>query len=421
MSSSTVSPSAPENSAGQMRKNGASGSDPKEASIKELLFGNVRSYGIYLALILVIIIFQILTGGRLLFPNNVVALFQQNAYVLITAIGMLMVIIGTHIDLSVGSVVAFIGGVGAYAMKNWGMNWILAVAFMLLIGLVIGAWHGFWVAYVGVPAFVTTLGGMLIFRGLATVVAGESIPLQSRPFRAIAKDYLPNIFGFWGGLDGLTIVVGLVAIVLVAVSQIRKRRKAISAGLTAEPMGWVILKCAIAVLAIGFATYLFASSGNSTQGGIPIVLVIIGLLIGIYWFVLNRTVFGRDIYAVGGNRKAAMLSGIDTRKVDFKIFLNMGLLTGIAAIITLSRLASATAATGQEFEMDAIAACFIGGAAVAGGVGTIPGAMVGALIMGVLNQGLSIMGADAAIVKTIKGLVVIAAVAYDLISKRKKA
>nr|WP_236681918.1 multiple monosaccharide ABC transporter permease [Bifidobacterium actinocoloniiforme] len=404
-----------------MRKNGASGSDPKEASIKELLFGNVRSYGIYLALILVIIIFQILTGGRLLFPNNVVALFQQNAYVLITAIGMLMVIIGTHIDLSVGSVVAFIGGVGAYAMKNWGMNWILAVAFMLLIGLVIGAWHGFWVAYVGVPAFVTTLGGMLIFRGLATVVAGESIPLQSRPFRAIAKDYLPNIFGFWGGLDGLTIVVGLVAIVLVAVSQIRKRRKAISAGLTAEPMGWVILKCAIAVLAIGFATYLFASSGNSTQGGIPIVLVIIGLLIGIYWFVLNRTVFGRDIYAVGGNRKAAMLSGIDTRKVDFKIFLNMGLLTGIAAIITLSRLASATAATGQEFEMDAIAACFIGGAAVAGGVGTIPGAMVGALIMGVLNQGLSIMGADAAIVKTIKGLVVIAAVAYDLISKRKKA
>ena len=185
-------------------------------------------------------------------------------------------------------------------------------------------------------------------------------------------------------------------------------------------MSWVIIKCVLSTLAIGFVTYLLASSGNETQGGIPIVLVIIGILVGIYWFVLNRMVLGRDIYAVGGNRKAAVLSGIDTRKVDFKIFLNMGLLAAVAAIITLSRLASATAQTGMEFEMDAIAACFIGGAAVAGGVGTIPGAMVGALIMGVLNQGLSIMGADAAIVKIIKGLVVIVAVAYDLVSKHRK-
>ncbi|WEV68903.1 sugar ABC transporter permease [Bifidobacterium sp. ESL0775] len=393
----------------------------KTASIKDLLFGNIRSYGIYLALVLVIIIFQILTGGRLLYPNNVVALFQQNAYVLITAIGMLMIIIATHIDLSVGSVVAFIGGVGAFAMKNWNMNWLVAILFMIVIGLLIGVWQGFWVAYVGVPAFVTTLGGMLIFRGLATVVAGESIPLQSTEFRAIAKDYLPNILGFWGGFDGLTIVVGLVAIVLVLWSQINKRNKALKNGGTIEPMSWVVLKCAVEVLVIGYVTYLFASSGNATSGGIPIVLVIIGVLVAVYWFVLNRMVFGRDIYAVGGNRKAATLSGINTKMVDFKIFLNMGFLTAVAAIITLSRLASATAQTGMEFEMDAIAACFIGGAAVAGGVGTIPGAMVGALIMGVLNQGLSIMGADAAIVKTIKGLVVIAAVAYDLVSKKKKA
>ena len=202
--------------------------------------------------------------------------------------------------------------------------------------------------------------------------------------------------------------------------QIRRRSHTIRVGLQAEPKSWMIIKCVLATLVIGFVTYLLASSGNQTQGGIPIVLVIIAVLVGIYWFVLNRMVLGRDIYAVGGNRKAAVLSGIDTRKVDFKIFLNMGLLAAIAAIITLSRLASATAQTGMEFEMDAIAACFIGGAAVAGGVGTIPGAMVGALIMGVLNQGLSIMGADAAIVKIIKGLVVIIAVAYDLISKRHK-
>lgn len=393
---------------------------PQVATLKATLLGNARQYGIYLALVVVIVIFEVLTGGRLLFPNNFVALFQQNAYVLILAIGMLMVIIGTHIDLSVGSVVAFIGGMGAFMMKNWGLNWFLAIALMLVLGLIVGIWQGFWVAYVGVPAFVTTLGGMLVFRGLATVIAGESIPLRSREFRAISKDFLPNIFGFWFGLDALTLVVGAVVIVLVIVMQIRRRSHAIRVGLQAEPKSWVIIKCVLATAVIGFVTYLLASSGNQTQGGIPIVLVIIAVLVGIYWFVLNRMVLGRDIYAVGGNRKAAVLSGIDTHKVDFKIFLNMGLLAAIAAIITLSRLASATAQTGMEFEMDAIAACFIGGAAVAGGVGTIPGAMVGALIMGVLNQGLSIMGADAAIVKIIKGLVVIIAVAYDLISKRHK-
>lgn len=394
--------------------------NPQVATLKSTLLGNARQYGIYLALVVVIAIFEVLTGGRLLFPNNFVALFQQNAYVLVLAIGMLMVIIGTHIDLSVGSVVAFIGGMGAFMMKNWGLNWFLAIVLMLALGLIVGIWQGFWVAYVGVPAFVTTLGGMLVFRGLATVIAGESIPLRSREFRAISKDFLPNIFGFWFGLDGLTLVVGAVVILLVIVMQIRRRSHTIRVGLQAEPKSWMIIKCVLATAVIGFVTYLLASSGNQTQGGIPIVLVIIAVLVGIYWFVLNRMVLGRDIYAVGGNRKAAVLSGIDTRKVDFKIFLNMGLLAAIAAIITLSRLASATAQTGMEFEMDAIAACFIGGAAVAGGVGTIPGAMVGALIMGVLNQGLSIMGADAAIVKIIKGLVVIIAVAYDLISKRHK-
>ena len=394
--------------------------NPQVATLKSTLLGNARQYGIYLALVVVIAIFEVLTGGRLLFPNNFVALFQQNAYVLVLAIGMLMVIIGTHIDLSVGSVVAFIGGMGAFMMKNWGLNWFLAIVLMLALGLIVGIWQGFWVAYVGVPAFVTTLGGMLVFRGLATVIAGESIPLRSREFRAISKDFLPNIFGFWFGLDGLTLVVGAVVILLVIVMQVRRRSHTIRVGLQAEPKSWMIIKCVLATLVIGFVTYLLASSGNQTQGGIPIVLVIIAVLVGIYWFVLNRMVLGRDIYAVGGNRKAAVLSGIDTRKVDFKIFLNMGLLAAIAAIITLSRLASATAQTGMEFEMDAIAACFIGGAAVAGGVGTIPGTMVGALIMGVLNQGLSIMGADAAIVKIIKGLVVIIAVAYDLISKRHK-
>lgn len=378
---------------------------------------NARQYGIVGALLIIVVAFEILTGGVLLKPNSFVSLIQQNAYVIILAIGMVMVIIATHIDLSVGSVVAFIGGVGALAMKH-GVPWWAAILLMIAIGLAIGAWHGFWVAYVGVPGFVTTLGGMLIFRGLATVVAGESIPVANASFRAISKDYIPTIFV--GPFALTALIVGLAAIVLVVWSQLSKRARAVRNGLPAQPMSFVVLKCVVAALAIGYVTYLLAMSGNATQGGIPIVLVIIGVLVCVYYFVLNRMVFGRNVYAVGGNRKAAILSGIDTRKVDFEIFLNMGFLVSIASIITLSRLASASAQTGMEFEMDAIAACFIGGTAVTGGIGTIPGAMVGALIMGVLNQGLSIMGVDAAWVKTIKGLVVIAAVAYDLLSKKKK-
>lgn len=386
-------------------------------SLKDILLGNARSYGIFLALVVVIVVFQALTGGRLLNPNNVVALFQQNAYVLISAVGMLMIIIATHIDLSVGSVVAFIGGIGALAMKH-GVPWWAAIVLMIAIGLVIGAWHGFWVAYVGVPGFVTTLGGMLIFRGLATVVAGESIPVSDPHFRAISKDYLPTVFV--GDFSLTALIVGVAAVALVIWTQMNKRAKTIKAGLAPEPTSWLAIKLVVAVLAIGYVTYLFASSGNATQGGIPIVLVIIGVIVAVYYFALNRMVYGRNVYAVGGNRKAAILSGINTKKVDFEIFLNMGFLVSIASIITLSRLASASAQTGMEFEMDAIAACFIGGTAVTGGIGTIPGAMAGALIMGVLNQGLSIMGVDAAWVKTIKGLVVIAAVAYDLLSKKKK-
>ena len=391
--------------------------DVQTQSLKDILLGNARSYGIFLALVVVIVVFQFLTGGRLLNPNNVVALFQQNAYVLISAVGMLMIIIATHIDLSVGSVVAFIGGVGALAMKN-GVPWWAAILVMIGIGLLIGAWHGFWVAYVGVPGFVTTLGGMLIFRGLATVVAGESIPVSDSHFRAISKDYLPTIF--IGDFSLTALIVGIAAIALVVWSQLNKRAKTIKAGLAPEPTSWLAIKLVVSAVVIAYVTYLFASSGNATQGGVPIVLVIIGVIVAVYYFALNRMVYGRNVYAVGGNRKAAILSGIDTKKVDFEIFLNMGFLVSIASIITLSRLASASASTGMEFEMDAIAACFIGGTAVTGGIGTIPGAMVGALIMGVLNQGLSIMGVDAAWVKTIKGLVVIAAVAYDLLSKKKK-
>ncbi len=368
--------------------------DAKGNGVLSTLANNSKQYGIVGALIVIVLVFQFLTDGVLLKPNSFVSLIQQNAYVIILAIGMVMVIIATHIDLSVGSIVAFVGGVCAILMERQGVNWMLAILISLLVGLVIGCWQGFWVAYVGIPGFITTLAGMLIFRGLATVIVGESVPVTSPEFRGIARNYLPNILGWWGPFDGLTIVVGIICIALYAWSLLRRRAKVAKAGLNPEPMALTVTKIVIATLLIGFVTYLLALSGNATQGGIPIMLVILAVLVFIYNFILTKTVFGRHVYAVGGNRKAAILSGINTKRVDFTLFVHMGFLSAVAAVCVLSRLASATAQAGMEFEMDAIAACFIGGTAVTGGVGTIPGAVVGALVMGVINQGLSIMGVD---------------------------
>ena len=399
----------------------AAPAEKKSAGLLATLANNSKQYGIVGALVVIVLVFEFLTKGVLLKPNSFVSLIQQNAYVIILAIGMVMVIIATHIDLSVGSIVAFVGGVCAILMERQGVNWMLAILISLVVGLIIGCWQGFWVAYVGIPGFITTLAGMLIFRGLATVIVGESVPITSPEFRGIARNYLPQLLGWWGPFDGLTIVVGIACIALFAWSQLRRRGKVAKAGLTPEPMALTVTKIAIATLLIGFVTYLLALSGNADQGGIPIMLVILGVLVFVYNFILTRTVFGRHVYAVGGNRKAAILSGINTKRVDFTLFVHMGFLSAIAAVCVLSRLSSATAQAGMEFEMDAIAACFIGGTAVTGGVGTIPGAVVGALVMGVINQGLSIMGVDTAVVKTIKGLVLLGAVAVDILSKRKKS
>lgn len=392
-----------------------------ENTLLATITGNMRQYGIVGALIVIVIAFQILTGGVLLKPNSFVSLIQQNAYVIILAVGMVMVIIATHIDLSVGSLVAFIGGVCALLMEHYGVNWVLAIVLSIALGLLIGVWNGFWVAYVRIPGFITTLAGMLIFRGLATVIVGESVPITSRAFRGIAANYIPNFLGWWGNFSGLTIVVGALIFALFVWSQLRNRAKTAKAGLEVEPMSMTWLKIIVAALVIGFVTFILAQSGSGDDGGIPIMLVIVGILVVVYNFILTRTVFGRHVYAVGGNRKAARLSGIDDRKVDFFLYIHMGFLSAVAAVAMLSRLASATAQAGMEFEMDAIAACFIGGTAVTGGIGTIPGAVIGAFVMGVINQGLSIMGVDTAIVKTIKGLVLLGAVAVDLLSKRKKA
>ena len=381
---------------------------------------NARQYGIVGALLVIVVAFEVLTGGVLLKPNSFVSLIQQNAYVIILAIGMVMVIIATHIDLSVGSLVAFIGGVCALLMERAGVNWMLAIVIALVVGLIVGVWQGFWVAVIGIPGFITTLAGMLIFRGLATVIVGESVPITSLEFRGIARNYLPNILGWWGPFDGLTIVLGILCIVGFAWSQLRKRARVAKVGLVPEPMSLTVLKIVLAAVVIAFVTYLLASSGNADQGGTPIMLVIVGVLVFIYNFILTKTVFGRHVYAVGGNRKAAILSGINTRRVDFLLFVHMGFLSAVAAVCMLSRLASATAQAGMEFEMDAIAACVVGGVSFTGGIGKISGVVVGVFIFTALTYSLTTLGIDTNLQFVFSGIIILVAVMLDCLKYVQK-
>lgn len=379
------------------------------------LGGNARQYGIFGALVVIVLLFQVLTDGKLLLANNVAALFQQNAYVMILAIGMVMVIVAGHIDLSVGSVVAFVGGVVAISMRDLDLPWVVAVLIGLALGALVGAWQGFWVAYVGIPAFIVTLAGMLVFRGLALVVVGETLAGLPAAFIRISKGSLPNFLGFANNMDVVTLVIGALAVGAIALTQVRARRSLRKHDLHVEAVGLFVAKIAMIALGIGVLTVILSFSA----GGTPIVLVIVGVLVVAYSFLMGRTVFGRHIYAIGGNRPAAALSGVNTRNVDFWIFVNIGLLAGVAAVVTTARAGAAIAAAGQNFELDAIAACFIGGAAVTGGIGRISGAIVGALIMGVLNMGLSILSVDPSWQMAIKGMVLLLAVAFDLLNKRR--
>jgi len=392
---------------------------PPQASSRAGVAGyisrNLRDYGMMAALLIIVLLFQIFTDGKLLYPDNVSALVQQNAYVLILAIGMVIVIVAGHIDLSVGSVVAFIGGVCAIMMANWHVPWLLAVVASILLGGLVGCWQGFWIAYVGIPAFIVTLGGMLIFRGLAIVLVGTTVAGLPSGFVAISNNSLPNSLGYLASLDAVTLLIGVLAIAGLIVSQVRSRRTLLRHELKTDPFPAFVGKMVAFALLIGFITWLLSRSTDGT----PIVLIIVGVLVVVYSFIMANTVFGRHVYAMGGNLPAAVLSGVKTKRMNFMIFVNMGLLAGVAAVVTTSRAGAGVAAAGNNYELDAIAAAFIGGTAVSGGIGKVTGAIIGALIMGVLNIGLSIMNVDAAWQMTIKGLVLLAAVAFDILNKRR--
>lgn len=375
--------------------------------------GNLRQYGMMIALGLLMAYFQVVTNGLFLAPRNVTSLIVQNGYILILAIAMVMVIIAGHIDLSVGSVCAFVGAVVAMSMKFWNFPWPAAILLGLAMGILVGMWQGYWVAYVGIPAFIVTLAGMMLFRGLDLMILNaESITVPD-DFQKIANGFLP-VVGPNTNYHNLTLLLTAVAVAAFAWLEVQKRKDLAKHGMAMPPVSGMIVKIVVVSVIIVVFGLLLAS-----YKGIPVVGLILFGLILVYSFVTQRTVIGRHVYAVGGNRNAAQLSGVDTKKVDFLVMTNMGLLSAIAGMVFTAYLNAANPKDGQGFELDAIAACFIGGTAVAGGVGTVLGAMIGGLVMGVLNLGLANLSVDSNWIQVIKGLVLLAAVAFDVISKKR--
>ncbi|MHB8128590.1 MAG: multiple monosaccharide ABC transporter permease [Mobilitalea sp.] len=380
-----------------------------------LLKGNIRQYVMVIALVVVIVMFQIFTGGVLLKPLNISNLISQNAYILILAIGMLLCILtGGNVDLSVGSVAGFVGAISAILMLKMNVPILPTIIISLLLGLLIGMWQGFWIAYVGVPAFIATLAGMLVFRGLTLVVLhGTSLAPLPLGYTFLASGFLPSL-GKMGGLNILALLTGFVASAIYVVRELNSRLNKKKYGFEVSSISSFIIKIIGILLVLNAFTFALAS-----YKGIPMVLVIVVFLVIIYSFITMKTIPGRHIYAFGGNAKAAQLSGVNTKKVMFWVYANMGVMAALAGIVFTGRLNSATPKSGVNFELDAIAACFIGGASTAGGVGTVVGAMVGGLLMGVLNNGMSIMGISIDWQQAIKGFVLLGAVAFDVYSKSK--
>ena len=379
----------------------------------------VKKYTMIIVLVLVTLFFTWQTGGKILLPQNVSNLISQNAYVFVLATGMLLCILtGGNIDLSVGSVVCFAGAVGATLMESKGMNPVAASIMMLLIGLLIGAWQAFWIAYVHVPPFITTLSGMLVFRGLSNVVLnGLTVSLTNAGFVKVfgggAECYIPDFFG-GNGFNITCMLVGVIACVIYVLVQIKNRMNRAKKGYEMEALSAMVVRTVIICAVILVFMFRLAQ-----YKGIPTALCWVAGVVLIYGYITSKTTTGRYFYAVGGNEKATKLSGINTNKVYFIAYANMGFLAALAGMLTIARMTSAQPTYGQNYEMDAIGACFVGGASAYGGVGTVPGVIVGAVLMGVINLGMSIMGVDANYQKVVKGLVLLAAVIFDVVTKKQ--
>ncbi|NIH85237.1 multiple monosaccharide ABC transporter permease [Amycolatopsis granulosa] len=369
----------------------------------------------FVALAAVIVVFTLTTDGVIVRNQNVSNVIVQNGYILILAIGMVMVIVGGHIDLSVGSLAGFVGSVSAVLMVNHHVHWGLAVVLSLVIGAAAGAFQGFWIAYVGVPSFIVTLAGMLTFRGLTLMVIGPT-NIGSFPagFTKFGSGYLGNPHP-GKGVDLLTVILTVLLVAAIVVTRVRGRMGKKSHG---EPVGSPI-PFALGLIALSAAVFALGWALASYRGT-PMVLVILLVLAAVYTLIAKRTSLGRYIYAVGGNRRAAELSGINAKRIVFFLFVNMGLLAALAGLAFTARLNLASSAGGSGFELEAIAAAFVGGAAVQGGIGTISGAIIGGLTIGVINNGMSIMGLGAQWQQAVLGLVLLVVVAFDFWNKKRR-
>ena len=390
-----------------------------ETKNKKLVNMDLKQYGMFLILIGIFILFAITTKGANAKPVNINNLIMQNGYVVILAIGMLLCVLTGNIDLGVGSVVAVTGSIAGIIMIDYKKNMWVAILAAIVVGLLTGLFAGFFIAYLNIPPFVVTLATMLMGRGLTyTLLQAQTKGPFDASYNFIGAGFLPTImvpFGD-GTLDLVSIIAAVVASIGLILSEFRSYATKKKYNFAVNPVWQIVLKLAIMLFIIWFFFYKLARNN-----GLPFVLLIMVVLIAIYGFITSKTVAGRQIYALGGNRKAANLSGIDTNKVFFWVYVNMGLLSSIAGIVLAARNGSATPKAGDGFEMDAIASCYIGGAAVAGGAGTIVGAVVGAFIMGILNNGMSLMGFTTDVQKIFKGMVLLLAVTLDVLSKRKKS
>ncbi len=378
----------------------------------------LRKYTMVIALVVVFILFYFLTGGRLLYAQNMSNLLLQNGYVLVMACGMLLCILtGGNIDLSVGSVVCFVGGVGAVLISNQGVNIYLAIVICLLIGLAVGVWQGFWIGYMRIPPFITTLGGMFMFRGAGRLVLNsKTVSVQNQSFLNIFTAYIKIPGLDTNGYIWSPIVVGIVIVLIIFLMTVRSRASKAKKGYRQNSALGDFGRDVLISIVILYYCYLL-----SRYKGISVMLVWVLVIVLIYYFITSRTAFGRYFYAVGGNEQATKLSGINTNRVYFIAYADMGFLAGLCGLLCLARIGSVNGSTGTSFEMDAIGSCFIGGASAYGGVGTITGVVVGALLLGVINMGMSIMGIGDSWQYIVKGAVLLIAVIFDVLSNRKSS
>lgn len=406
---------------------------PARQSLRDALKENLREYGLVLALIIIMVFFQVMTNGILFLPVNLTNVVLQNSYIIVMALGMLLVIVAGHIDLSVGSVAGFVGAVAAVLMVDYGWNPLLAGVACIAVGAVIGGAQGYFIAYMKIPSFIVTLAGMLVFKGLLlALLGGRSVGPFPTEFQMLSAGFIPDLIGRWTivapalnasgnpipntgiALHSTTMVIGVLIVALMFYLAMRTRRAQERHGHDTEPFGLFLVKNAIMAVIIMFLMYKFAS-----YRGLPNVLIVMGLLTALFVFITRRMTFGRRIFAMGGNIKAAALSGIKTERLTFYVFVIMGMLAALAGLIYAARLNQATPKAGAGMELDVIAAVFVGGASAMGGVGEVAGAVIGAFIMGVMNNGMGIMGINIDWQQVIKGLVLLGAVAFDLYNKKK--